>query len=116
MSYNPTEAVEKIRELAAETMAGEEPGADVVLGLARGVHELDDWLTEGNRLPAQWGRRRVGRVPLEEDGWVNPVLKPSQHGTRYGYNQRCRCIPCRAANRHEDPEVILELKRERGWA
>jgi hypothetical protein len=80
------------------------------------VTTLDAWLTSGGRTPSQWGHRRVGRTPLTEDGWVNPALTPEQHGRRYGYNQRCRCIPCRAANRHEDPAVILEMKRERGWA
>lgn len=114
MTYNPTEAVNTIREgVAAVDGKRMPPDARNVL---EEVTALDDWLSNGGRGPAQWGRRRLGRTPLEEDGWINPALTPEQHGRRYGYNEKCRCLPCRAANRHEDPAVILELKREKGWA
>jgi hypothetical protein len=112
--YNPTDAVNTIRSEIENTADKRMPPA--VREVLAEVTELDRWLSQGNRSPAQWGRRRAGRTPLSEDGWVNPALTPEQHGRRYGYNQHCRCIPCRAANRHEDPQVILAMKRERGWA
>lgn len=114
MTYNPTEAVNAIREGVAAAEGVRMPKH--VRTTLEEVAALDEWLADGGRNPAQWGHRRVGRTPLETDGWINPELTKHQHGLRYGYNQKCRCLPCRAANRHEDPAVILEMKKERGWA
>lgn len=111
-TYDPSESLEAIRQVA------EDP-PDSPLIVERAFEEfvaLDLWMSKGGRPPAAWRTKRRGRPPLTEDGEINEKLKPSQHGTRYGYNHGCYCIPCRAANRGEDPTVILEMKRKRGWA
>lgn len=110
--YDPTQALEVIR-------AGVEvdrPRVPVAIRSALEEFEaLDDWMSNGGRAPAPWRTKRRGRPPLTEDGYFNRDLKMHQHGTRYGYNHGCKCGPCRAANRGEDPAVIMEMKRERGW-
>lgn len=113
--YDPTESLEVIRKVVDRPVLP----ATVPVYVRSALEEfeaLDLWMSRGGRAPAPWRTRRRGRPPLAEDGYVNPELRPSQHGTRYGYNHSCRCLPCRAANRGEDPAVILEMKRERGWA
>lgn len=73
---------------------------------------LDRLLSNGRSLPMQWRSRRAGREPLTKDG---PIVEGVRHGTRYGYNQKCKCGPCRAANRGESKEIINQMLAERGW-
>lgn len=112
--YNPTAAVEEIRTKLS--IAASKPQTRLISGLMQEVALLDSHLSDGGRMPVQWHRRRLGRKPITVDGEISQTLTHSQHGTRGGYNTGCRCMPCRAANRGEDPEVIRELKEERGWA
>lgn len=109
--YDPTRGLETIRQVAQDP-----PEAPLIVERALAEFAaLDEWMSGGGRPPDAWRTKRRGRPPLTQDGYVNPDLKMSQHGTRYGYNHGCKCVPCRAANRGEDPSVIRAMKQERGW-
>lgn len=113
--YDPTESLEVIRKVVdRQVMPATVPV--YVRSALQEFEALDEWMSNGGRAPADWRTRRRGRPPLTEDGVVNHALKLHQHGTRYGYNHGCKCGPCRAANRGEDPAVIQQMKVERNWA
>lgn len=97
---DPTTTLEELRMLALE--------GDHTLG--ERFRDLDEWLSKGGFLPEQWNTRKSGRPVRTEDGPT--VIDGVAHGTRRGYNQGCKCVPCTAANRHRrnlTPTEIQEL-------
>lgn len=107
---NSTEIVRRIRKKTRDLEGHRIPPA--AQEVIEDFTTLDEMLSSGRALPAQWKSRRAGREPLVEDG---DVLEDVTHGRRYAYNKGCRCGPCRAANRGESHEYINQMLRERGW-
>lgn len=70
------------------------------------VLDLDEWLSKGGFLPDQWNNRR-GRPYRTSDG---DIVETAKHGTRGGYNVRCRCMSCTLANRLKRNLTTDEMK------